>query len=210
MSERKFRIRYADVVATLALVMASGGTAYAATALPRNSVGTPQLKAEAVTAAKVHDRAVTGPKLKPDAVTSDKVADGAVGTDQLADGSITTVKIGAGQVTEGHLFAGSVGSAAVADESLSLSDLAGGQNNPLTAGAGMEANSCLSFSSLPVPGAQQGQLVTAGWLQAPPQGVVIAATSVSGPNAVALTFCNLNSTTVSVPGGSTFRIVTFG
>ena len=210
MSERMFRVRYADVAATLALIMASGGTAYAATALPKNSVGTPQLKAEAVTAAKVRDRAVSGPKLKPDAVTSDKVADGAVGTGQLADGSVTTVKIGAGQITGGHLFPGSVGSAAVADESLSLSDLIGGQNNPQTAGLGMEANSCLGFSGLPVPGAQQGQLVTAGWLQAPPPGVVIASTSVSGPNAVALSVCNVSSSSVSVPGGSTFRIVTFG
>jgi hypothetical protein len=220
MSERKFRIRYADVVATLALIMASGGTAYAATALPRNSVGTPQLQAEAVTAAKVHDRAVTGPKLRRSAVTSDKVADGsitrgdlaagAVGTDQLADASITTVKVGAGQITEGHLFPGSVGPPAVTDESLTLADLAGGQNNPLTAGFVMEPESCLGFGALPVPGAQQGQLVTAGWLQAPPEGAVIASTRVSGPNAVALSVCNLTSGNISVPGGATFRIVTFG
>ena len=190
------------------------------TALPRNAVGTPQLKAGAVTAVKVHDRAITARKLKPKAVTSDKVADsgitsadlaeGAVGTSQLADGSITTVKIGAGQITEGHLFPGSVGSAAVADQSLTLADLAGGQNNPLTAGLGMEAESCLGFSGLPVPGAQPGQLVTGGWLQAPPQGVVIASTSVAGPNAVALNVCNVSNTSVSVPGGATFRIVTFG
>jgi hypothetical protein len=220
MSERKFRIRYADVVATLALILASGGTAYAATALPKNSVGTPQLKPEAVTAGKVDDRAITGRKLKPNAVTSDKVADGgisradfadgAVSTNQLADGSITSIKIGAGQITEGHLFPGSIGSTAVADESLTLGDLAGGQNNPLTAGSGMAAGECLGFSALPVPGAQPGQLAVAGFIQAPPQGVVIASTRVSGPNVVALNFCNLNSTTVSVPGGATFRIVTFG
>jgi hypothetical protein len=84
MSERKFRIRYADVVATLALILASGGTAYAATALPKKSVGTPQLKPEAVTAAKVHDGAITGRKLKPNAVTSDHVADGGISRADLA------------------------------------------------------------------------------------------------------------------------------
>jgi hypothetical protein len=47
------RPRYADVAATLALVLALGGTSYAVTALPRNSVGTPQLKAQAVTKAKL-------------------------------------------------------------------------------------------------------------------------------------------------------------
>ena len=122
----------------------------------------------------------------------------------------TTVKIGAGQVTGAQLAPGSVASTVVADETLSLADLAGGQNNPLTAGIGMEADSCAFFSALSVPGAQQGQLVTAGWLQAPPAGVIIASTRVSGPNAVALSICNLNSTTASVPGGATFRIVTFG
>jgi hypothetical protein len=45
--------RYANVTATLALVAALGGTAYAATALPANSVGTKQLKEEAVTSKKV-------------------------------------------------------------------------------------------------------------------------------------------------------------
>ena len=47
------RPRYADVAATLALIVALGGTSYAVTVLPRNSVGTAQLKAHAVTKAKL-------------------------------------------------------------------------------------------------------------------------------------------------------------
>jgi len=47
------RPRYADVAATMALVLALGGTSYAVTALPRNSVGTAQLKPQAVTKAKL-------------------------------------------------------------------------------------------------------------------------------------------------------------
>jgi hypothetical protein len=43
----------AMVVATIALVVALGGTGYAAIVLPANSVGTAQLKNGAVTAAKV-------------------------------------------------------------------------------------------------------------------------------------------------------------
>ena len=46
-------LTYANVAATLALFLALGGAAYAATQLPRNSVGTGQLKAEAVTAGKI-------------------------------------------------------------------------------------------------------------------------------------------------------------
>ena len=45
--------RYANVTATLALLTAMGGTGYAAVSIAENSVGTPQLKADAVTSAKV-------------------------------------------------------------------------------------------------------------------------------------------------------------
>ena len=43
----------ATVIATIALFVALGGTGYAAAKLPRNSVGTPQLKTNAVTSGKV-------------------------------------------------------------------------------------------------------------------------------------------------------------
>jgi hypothetical protein len=46
-------LTYANVAATLALFLALGGAAYAATQLPKNSVGTNQLRKEAVTAAKI-------------------------------------------------------------------------------------------------------------------------------------------------------------
>ena len=45
----------ATVIALIALAVAVGGTSYAATSLPRNSVGTKQLKKSAVTSAKVKD-----------------------------------------------------------------------------------------------------------------------------------------------------------
>src|SRR6201999_1110219 len=46
-------LTYANVAASLALFLALGGAAYAATQLPKNSVGTNQLRKEAVTAAKI-------------------------------------------------------------------------------------------------------------------------------------------------------------
>src|SRR5215218_7081660 len=45
-------------LALLALFIALGGTSYAAVSLPRNSVGTSQLKASAVTSAKVKNRSL--------------------------------------------------------------------------------------------------------------------------------------------------------
>lgn len=57
--KRQFRITYANVVASLALFAALGGTSYAAIALPKNSVGAQQVKAGAVRSAEVKDGALT-------------------------------------------------------------------------------------------------------------------------------------------------------
>jgi hypothetical protein len=57
-------LTYANVVATLALFLVlSGGAAYAAGNLGKNSVGTKQLKNSAVTTAKLKNGAVTGAKV---------------------------------------------------------------------------------------------------------------------------------------------------
>ena len=76
---RQFRPRpsFAGVVAVLALFIALGGTAYALS-VPRRSVGTPQLKNDAVTTAKIRDGAVTGRKIGSGAVNSAKVVDGSL------------------------------------------------------------------------------------------------------------------------------------
>ena len=52
---RPTRGSYANVTATLALLVALGGTSYAAVELAKNSVGAKQLKANAVTTKKVKD-----------------------------------------------------------------------------------------------------------------------------------------------------------
>jgi hypothetical protein len=62
------RPRYAEVVATLALFLAFGGVAYAATIAPDNSVRTQSIQNQAVTAPKLADEAVNHAKLAPDSV----------------------------------------------------------------------------------------------------------------------------------------------
>jgi hypothetical protein len=52
------------IVAIVALIIAMGGTSYAAIILPANSVGTKQLKKNAVTGAKVKDGSLTGADIK--------------------------------------------------------------------------------------------------------------------------------------------------
>jgi len=57
------RLSYANVVATVALFIALGGGAYAAFKVPKNSVGTKQLKNGAVTGAKVANGSLTGTQI---------------------------------------------------------------------------------------------------------------------------------------------------
>ena len=52
------RMSYANVIATIALFVALGGTSYAALKLPRNSVGATQIKAGAVGSSELHNRSV--------------------------------------------------------------------------------------------------------------------------------------------------------
>src|ERR1700759_1075733 len=57
------KLSFSNVVAMLALFVALGGSAYAASQLPKNSVGPNQLKKNAVTTAKIENGAVTGAKV---------------------------------------------------------------------------------------------------------------------------------------------------
>src|ERR1700751_4692410 len=57
------------VIALVALFVALGGTTYAATSLPTNSVGPRQLKKNAVTAPKIKQRAVTAAKIDTKGLT---------------------------------------------------------------------------------------------------------------------------------------------
>lgn len=54
---------YANVMATIAVFIALGGASYAALKLPKNSVGTKQIKDNAITAAKIRNGAVGGSKI---------------------------------------------------------------------------------------------------------------------------------------------------
>ncbi|HET6507397.1 MAG TPA: hypothetical protein VFG42_11470 [Baekduia sp.] len=52
------RLSYANVVATIALFVALGGTSYAALKLPKNSVGSAQIKTGAVHTGEIADRTI--------------------------------------------------------------------------------------------------------------------------------------------------------
>jgi hypothetical protein len=73
-----------NAVAYLALTVALGGTSYAATALPHNSIGSAQLRKNAVTSAKVKDRSLGTGDLSRGAVAALKGQAGPTGPQGLA------------------------------------------------------------------------------------------------------------------------------
>ena len=85
------RPSHATIVAYLALFVALGGSAYAVTQLPKNSVGAKQLKKKAVTTAKLKDCAVTTPKIANGAVTTAKIAENAVTGAKVDEASLGQV-----------------------------------------------------------------------------------------------------------------------
>lgn len=57
------------IISVIALMVALGGTSYAAFSLPKNSVGTKQLKNRAVTSGKIKNGAVTSSKINTHGLT---------------------------------------------------------------------------------------------------------------------------------------------
>ena len=92
------RLTYANVIASLALFVALGGSAVAA-GLAKNSVGPNQLKKGAVTGKAIRKQAVTAGKIAPKAVVAGKLGPNAVLPGNLGAGIIDSSKISASAVT---------------------------------------------------------------------------------------------------------------
>ena len=100
------RLSYANVMSSIAVFIALGGTSYAAATLARNSVGSPQLKTGAVKT----------PDIAGNAVTSAKVRNGTIGTADLAP-AVTAAQpvLRSGQTMRGFFAAGGGSDAYIGD-----------------------------------------------------------------------------------------------
>ena len=67
-------------VAITALIVAMGGSAYAAFRVPPNSVGSRQLKAKAVTGGKIANATISGGKIAEETITGANIKMSALGT----------------------------------------------------------------------------------------------------------------------------------
>lgn len=77
------RLSYANVAATLALVVAIGGSGGAAYAVSKNSVRSTHIVNGQVKTKDLAKRAVKSPKIAPNAVNGSKIANGSIGTADL-------------------------------------------------------------------------------------------------------------------------------
>jgi hypothetical protein len=87
------RLTYANVMATLAVFIALGGVSWAALKIPADSVGSRELK----------DNAVRGKEIKNGVVGSKDLKDGSVGFDNLAPGAVDGSKVKDGSIPYGKL-----------------------------------------------------------------------------------------------------------
>jgi hypothetical protein len=102
------------IVATVALVVAMAGTTYAATQLPKNSVGAKQLKKDSVTGAKVKNGSLTGSDIDiaslgnvPSASNSERA--------NLADRALTADSVGTAKTAQNADHAATAAHATTAD-----------------------------------------------------------------------------------------------
>jgi hypothetical protein len=184
------RPRYADVTATLALLFALGGTAYAVTPLDPDSVTTITIVDGAVTTPKIASEAVSNAKIAPAAVTSGKIADGTIAGSDLAGNSVSGAKVAA--------------------ESLTLADLKGINQTGFISFT-INAHSCgkLTFG---VSGAVPGQAALLTWMatgDSIPTKIVVGPLEVVDSATVVGYACNNSSRAVSRTHLGV-RIVTFG
>ena len=102
------RLNYANVMATLAVILALGGTATAAITLPNNSVGSPQIQADAVGASEIATDAVRAAEIRANAVGSDEIDSAAVGAPEIAANAVGGPEIEANAVGSPEIEANAV------------------------------------------------------------------------------------------------------
>ncbi len=88
----------AIVIASAALFCSLGGVGYAATELPANSVGTTQIKSNAVTYKKIEPSSVGNVRLTNGGVSNAKLANNSVSYQKIKPGSVGSVRADLSQI----------------------------------------------------------------------------------------------------------------
>ena len=119
------RLTYANVMASIAVFIALGGTGVAAVSLSKNSVGTKQIKRNAVKEPDIARNAVGASEIRTNAIRGIDVADGGLGSFDILDNNLTADDLGEGSVGSSELGNNAVNSAEIANNAVGSSELAG-------------------------------------------------------------------------------------
>lgn len=90
LAKLRARLTYANVMATIAVFIALGGASYAAVKIPKNSVGTRQIKTGGVQSSDIKAASVTARHLGPGSVGPTALQANSVGSDQIAPDAVKT------------------------------------------------------------------------------------------------------------------------
>jgi hypothetical protein len=144
MSRLRSRVTYANVTATIALFIALGGTSYAVTQLPRNSVGAQQIRRGAVAGSEIRSGAVRSTDvenrtllirdLSPEARRSLRGKTGPVGPQ--------------GPPGPGTIFAAAVTSSGVVARSVGVSANGYAGNSSYMVGFNRDVSACFAVATL--------------------------------------------------------------
>jgi hypothetical protein len=130
------RVSYSGVIASVALFVALGGTAAAVTAIPRDSVGSPQIRKDAVRSPEIAADAVRAPEIAADAVRSPEIAADAVRAPEIAADAVRAPEIAADAVRSPEIAEGAVRSSELRDGDIRLADISTGARNALQGAQG--------------------------------------------------------------------------
>jgi hypothetical protein len=149
---RKLRARltYANVVSTIALLLAvGGGTAYAAA-----KIGTNNIRYHAVTGSKVATNAVTASKVKNSALSGSDLRDNSIRGADVRNGTLEAVDFAAGQLPKGDkgdpatsIFA-VVSAAGTLTTAKGITNLSSTDAGVYTATAAQDVSKCAAVATL--------------------------------------------------------------
>jgi hypothetical protein len=222
------RLSYANVVATLALLIAvAGGTAYAANTVFSSDIvdgevksvdiGTgevrrPDIKDNQVNSAKiadgtlngsdVADQGLNGIDILDSSVTSADLATNSVGAEEILDGAVSTTEVAESAINSFHLGTNSVGSAEVANGFLRGVDVGEAQFVDFTAALpAVTHGTCVSAAVTGLPNNARDHLVlTENTDTTRPWIFAVAAYSQTAQQMI-IRRCNL-SPTIDEPAGN--------